>query len=452
MEPPDTQYVLSDGLHIAYQAFGSGPDVVMIPPLVSNVELSWDHELYRRVLEFDAQHLRVVMFDKRGIGSSDRFERIPTLEERVDDIVAVMDAEGIERASIIGMSEGGLMAQLFAARFPERVDKLVLLNSSPGAGAGPLLEQYREAGDPLFDWSEWFGNWKRLVETWGTDPSFMIDWMMPSQRDNPSFARWVGRLQRQTASPADIERQITSVVSLDAMSVLKDIKAPTLVVHVKGDRVLGVASGRILADHIPGARFMEVEGEDHFLWVMPHWRTFVDPQLEFLTGLPPATTTHRRFAAVLFTDLVDSTARSAAAGDAAWRGTLESHDRICREVVERSAGRLVKSTGDGLLAVFDTPSQAVRAAADMVTKLNAIDLGVRCGIHAGEMEVRDDGDITGTAVNLAARVEQAAGVGEVYVSSTVRDLLLGGEHRFADRGEHQLKGIEGSWKLYALEP
>ncbi len=452
METPDIQYAVSDGLHLAYQRFGNGPDVVMIPPLISNVELAWDHEVYRRGLEFDARHMRVLMFDKRGIGSSDRFEQTPTLEERIRDITAVMDAESIERASLIGLSEGGIMAQLFAARHPERVDKLVLINTGAGAGAVPLLRDYAQPGDPPLDGRYFFGQWRRLVETWGTDPSFMVEWMMPSQRDNTSFTRWVGRLQRQTASPADIDRQISSVMSLDAFPALSDIGAATLVMHVTGDRVLNVANGRLLADRIPGASYVEIPGDDHFLWVMPNWRTIVETCVEFIVEHPVSAPTERRFAAVLFTDLVDSTATSARAGDTRWLETIEHHDRICHEVVERYRGRVVKSTGDGMLAVFDAPSQAVSAGGDLIVKLASIDLAVRAGVHAGEMEFRDDGDVTGAAVNLAARVEQAAELGTVFVSSTVRDMLLGGEHRFSERGEHTLKGIEGSWRLYALEP
>ena len=451
MEPPDTLYALSDGLHIAYQQFGSGPDIVIIPPLVSNVEMGWDHELYRRVLEFDAHHCRVLMFDKRGIGSSDRFERHPTLEERIGDISAVMDAAGVERASLVGLSEGGIMAQLFAAHHPERVEKLVLLNTSAGASSVASLPDYAQEGDPPIDALHMLEQFKGLVRTWGADPAFMTNWMMPCQSDNVSFIRWVGRLQRQTASPADIERQIDSVLRLDASEHLHEIGVPTLVMHARGDRVLNVANGRLLADRIPDAAYLEYPIEDHFVWVAPCWRDIAEESLEFVIDGPIVQATHRRFAAVLFTDLVDSTARSAQAGDAAWLETLDSHDRICREVVEVCAGRIVKNTGDGMLAIFDAPSQALRAAADLVTKLGSIDLGVRAGVHAGELEVRDDGDITGAAVNIAARVEQVAGLGEVYVSSAVRDMLLGGEYRFADRGEHQLKGVEGSWKLYALQ-
>lgn len=452
MEPPDTFYALSGELHIAYQQFGSGPDVVLVPPLVSNVELSWDHEIYRRVLELDGHHMRMLMFDKRGIGCSDRFERSPTLEERIQDITAVMDAAGLERANLIGLSEGGIMAQLFAARHPERVDKLVLMNTGAGASAAPELDGYVQPGDPPIDWSYFFGQFAELVRTWGVDPAFMVGWMMPSQAENLPFVRWAGRLQRQTASPADIQRQIESVTNLDTGGVLSEIGAPTMVVHAKGDRVINVANGRFLADRIAGATYLEFPVDDHFIWVCPSWREVIEATAEFVTGRPLVAHAERRFAAVLFTDLVDSTARSARAGDVAWLETLESHDRICREVVEGLAGRIVKHTGDGLLAIFDAPSQAVRAGADLVTKLGAVDLGVRAGVHAGELEVRDDGDITGAAVNIAARVEQAAGLGEVYVSSTVRDMLLGGDHVFAERGEHQLKGVEGSWKLYSLQP
>lgn len=451
MEPPDTLYALSDGLHIAYQRFGSGPDLVMVPPLVSNVELAWDHELYRRVLERDARDTRVLLFDKRGIGASDRFDRTPTLQERIDDITAVMDAEGVERASLVGLSEGGLMAQLFAARHPDRVEKLVLMNTAAGFSSLPMVSDYSAPGDPPIDVALVVERFRKLAETWGVDPGFMVDWMMPSQRDNASFIRWVGRLQRQTASPADIERQIASVVQLDANDCVMEIRTPTLVMHATGDRVINVAFGRYLADQIPGAQFVEVPGDDHFLWMMPNWRDITDTVVEFVTGRRSAPAAHRRFAAVLFTDLVDSTARSARAGDASWRDTLESHDRICAEVAARHAGRIVKSTGDGMLAVFDSPSAAVSAASDVVTKLGSIDLGVRAGVHAGELELRDDGDVTGATVNIAARVEQAAGLGEVCVSSTVRDMLLGGEHRFVARGERELKGVEGTWRLYALE-
>jgi len=258
-------------------------------------------------------------------------------------------------------------------------------------------------------------------------------------------------LQRQTASPADIARQIQSVLRLDEPESLDSIQAPTLVMHVVGDRVIAPACGRYLADTIPDATYVEVPGEDHFLWVMPHWREFTDRLLEFLLGAPVASRFERRFATVLFTDLVGSTAASAAAGDSDWRETLESHDRVCRQVIDDHHGRIVKSTGDGLLATFDSPSLGVAAAKALVRQLGSISLTIRAGLHAGEVELREDGDVAGAAVNLAARVEQTAEPGHVFVSSTVRDLLLGSEHRFAERGEFSLRGFDGPWRLYALK-
>jgi class 3 adenylate cyclase len=451
VEIPETRYAKSaDGLNIAYQDFGVGRCVVGIPPVVSNVELSWDHELYRRVYEHWAKHVRFVQFDKRGIGSSDRFDEIPTLEQRIDDVVAVMDAAGVERASLLGLSEGGLIAQLFAVRHPERVEQLVLANSAIGVSNWDDIDRYAAPDEEILPLEEVIEQFQRLVESWGGDPQYLVDWMAPSQRDNVSAVRWIGRMERQTASPADLARQIEAILYLDGVDPA-DITVPTLVVQVLGDRVIEAATGRFLADRIPGATLLEVVGEDHFLWMMPTWREFSDQILEFIIGHPIPSGSERRFAAILFTDLVDSTASSAAAGDSAWSGILDSHDRICRGAIERHGGRVIKGTGDGLLATFDAPSRAVQAASEAVRGLGAIGLAARAGVHAGELEYREDGDVSGTAVNLAARVEERAAPGTVFVSSTVRDLLLGSEHTFSDRGEFELKGIPGSWRLYCME-
>jgi class 3 adenylate cyclase len=278
----------------------------------------------------------------------------------------------------------------------------------------------------------------------------MVDWMMPSQSDNAEFVRWIGRFQRLSASPAEIARQIENVLRLGGVEDLESIEAPTLLVHVDDDQVAPVAFSRYLSHVIPGARYLEIEGDDHFLWVAPEWRAMCDAWIAFVTDGQRAVARERRFAAILFTDVVGSTASSASIGDARWREVLESHARICDKVVAARSGRVVKSTGDGLLAVFDTPSSAVAAAADLRRDLTGIGLTIRAGVHAGEVEVHDDGDVSGLAVNLASRVESAAREGQVLVSSTVRDLLLGGEHRFEDAGEHALKGIDGAWRLYSL--
>jgi class 3 adenylate cyclase/pimeloyl-ACP methyl ester carboxylesterase len=452
MEPPEMRYAQSGDLRIAYQRFGSGPDVVAIPPLLTNVELHWEHELYRRVLEHAGRYVTMLQFDKRGIGCSDRFEQLPSLDERIGDITAVMDAEGIERASLLGASEGGLMALLFCARHPERVDQLTVMNSTPPASAVEHLPRYRAPTDPPFDSEEGLRWLLKLPKRWGHDPEFFVERVMPSQVDNASFVRWVGRLQRQSASPADIARQIQSVLVLDADDFsLSNINTPTLVIQVTGDRVCPPPCGRYVADRVHGARYLEVAGTDHFPWTLPHWREIIDTWIEQVIGQRPPCRSERRFGTVVFTDLVGSTAGSSRAGDDSWRETLDSHDRICRRVVDRHDGRIVKTTGDGLLGTFDSPSLAVDAAAALVKELASIGLVLRAGVHAGEFEAREDGDVSGTAVNIAARVEQAAEPGHVFVSSTVRDLLLGGDRTFTPRGDFTLKGIERPWQLYALD-
>jgi class 3 adenylate cyclase/pimeloyl-ACP methyl ester carboxylesterase len=450
MEISEVQFAKSGDLHIAYQRYGSGPDVVIIPPLVSNVELGWEQEVYRRVREHNGRYLRVLEFDKRGIGSSDRFEQHPTLAERIGDIQAVMDAEGVERASLLGLSEGGMMAQLFAATHPERVDRLILVNSAFGLSAVEHLDAHAHSDDPVYGLDEALGRVWRVVETWGREPEVMVDVFAPSQNGNAAFTRWIARYQRQTASPADIKRQLESVIGLDANRELPNIKAPTLVMNVKGDRVIHPAVGRYLADKIPGARYVEFAGQDHFCWIMPNWRELMDCWIEFVTGVAPAAHAERKFATVLFTDIVGSTAQSARVGDATWRGMLESHDRIAWKIVGQRRGKLVKNTGDGLLVTFDSPSEAVAATSTLTQELGGVGLTIRAGLHAGEVEVREDGDVVGLAVNLAARVQQAARDNSTYVSSTVRDLLLGGDWSFEDRGEHTLKGIDGAWRLYQL--
>jgi class 3 adenylate cyclase len=291
-----------------------------------------------------------------------------------------------------------------------------------------------------------------LATGWPENTQELVDWFMPQCSGDQAFLRWAGRLQRLSASPRDFHRQVESVLALDAESAPERITSPTLVVHVKGDRVLNVALGRVLADVIPGARFIEIEGDCHFSWVQPNWRSIIDPMIEFVTRTAVESVATRRFATVLFTDIVDSTRQSATVGDAAWHDVIDRHDRVARRLVDQHGGRVVKSTGDGLLVVFDAPSQGVACAVAMVRELHSIGVEIRAGVHAGEIEVHDDLDISGIAVNLAARVEQAADNGELWASSTVRDMMLGGSTAFVDRGEHQLKGIEGQWRLFAVAP
>jgi len=424
---------------------------MIVPALISNVEVSWEHELYRRTLEHLGKHMTCVHFDKRGIGLSDRFDEAPTLEQRNEDILAVMDAVGWERAHFLGVSEGGAMGQLFAADFPDRIESLVLLNTFVPRRYNKRVYDYVREGDyPLQKRAQTYERFLRVVETWSEDPRYMVEWEMPSAADNESFIRWVGRLQRLSASPRDFRRQIDSVFALDGGDSPERITARTMVMHVKGDAVLPVAGGRLLADLIPGATFVEIQGGDHFSWIMPNWRDVNDILIEFVTGVSAERTSTRQFGTVLFTDIVDSTRRSSVVGDSGWREVLESHDRITRGLIDQHHGRVIKSTGDGLLAVFEAPSSGVSCGLEMCEALSGIGVKIRAGIHAGEIEVHDDGDISGIAVNLAARVEQQATDGELWTSSTVRDMMLGGSAAFAERGEHALKGIEGSWRLFSV--
>ena len=443
MEIADVRFVEVDGLAIAWQQFGAGPDCLVIPPLVSNIELQWEHEFFRRWMEFHARYMRVTHFDKRGIGLSDRVDEMPSLEERIHDIAAVMDAAELERAHVFGMSEGGLMAQFFAARYPERVERLVLVNS--------LTIGYPADDEAAAEVS---GRFDRLIEDWGRDPGFFLDWFSPSQATNEPFARWWLRLQRQSATKTEFGRQVAGVLALATEPIDPDFVAslatPTLVVNMTRDQVIEPASGDWLAAKLPNATRVAFDSDDHFFFCGDHWIEMARLIVEFMTGATIHVPSERKLAAVVFTDIVGSTAATAAAGDAAWGAALDEHDRIAWATSDRYSGTIVKGTGDGLLVHFESPHAAIGFCRDLRTGLDRAGLRIRAGIHAGEIEVRANSDITGIAVNLAARIEQSAPEAAIYVSSTVRDMLLGGETCFEDRGEHALKGFDHPWKLYEL--
>ena len=443
MEIADVRFVEVDGLAIAWQQFGAGPDCVVIPPLVSNIELQWEHVFFRRWMEFQARHMRVTHFDKRGIGLSDRVDQVPSLDDRIHDISAVMDAAGLERAHVFAMSEGGLMAQLFAARYPTRVERLVLLNSSTIG--------YPSADERTGAMADRFA---RVIEGWGRDPRYFLEWFSPSQATTDTFVRWWLRLQRQSATKTDFARQVASVVALSTEPIDPDfvasIVAPTLVVNVTRDQVNEPASGDWLAAKLPNATRVTFDSDDHFCFAGEHWFEMITLVVEFMIGAPIHAPSERKLAAVVFTDIVGSTAAAATVGDAAWGAALDEHDRIAWATSDVYSGTIVKSTGDGLLVYFDSPHSAIGFCRDLRIGLNQAGLRIRAGIHAGEIEVRANSDITGMAVNLAARIEQSAPDAAIYVSSTVRELLLGGETCFEDRGEHVLKGFDRPWKLYEL--
>ena len=449
MEVPAVSYADAQGVSIAWQQWGSGPDVLAVPPLVTNIEVTWENEFYRRFFEYVGRHVRLTVFDKRGIGLSDRFYKPPTLEQRTNDILAVMNAAGLEQPALVGVSEGGLMAQLFTVQRPDRVNRLALVNTQPGMSG--MLSAFRASDGSLERLKQFVDKFTRIVADWGRDPQYFVDLFCPSNTENAAFVRWWGRLQRQSATPADIRRQVESLRGLDAAARLPEITVPTLVVHASGDRVVPAACGRYVAERIPGARFVEIPGDDHFVETGRQWQHMADAWLEFITGSAPAVQAERRVLTVLFTDIVDSTVKAATVGDGEWRRLLDCHDRIAWELVDRCRGTIVKSTGDGVLARFDAPSHALEFAVAFRQALAEHAIEIRCGLHSGEVELRENGDITGTAVNLAARVEQAAGRGVIAVSSTVRDLVLGGDKRFSDYGEHSVKGFDQRWHLFALD-
>jgi class 3 adenylate cyclase/alpha-beta hydrolase superfamily lysophospholipase len=448
VEVPDVQYAISDGHRIAWQQWGSGPDLLVVPPFISNVELIWEQELFRRALEYFGDHVRVTVFDKRGMGLSDRFGIAATLEELCADLLAVMDAAGLEHAAIQGFSEGGLMGQLFTVLHPSRVERLVLGNSNPGAAATEAV--LCDPDGSRVRYYEWQANFARVMQTWGTDSQFFVDLFNPCQSGNDAFVRWTGRYCRQSATVADVFAHFASFAGLDAADRLAEIAVPTLITHDVGDRVAPFAGSEWLATQIVGAIFKEMPGSDHFGLANPDWRLLADVQLEFICGSISAPRTERRFATVVFTDIVSSTKRTAHEGDESWRHTLDSHDRIAWATAARHAGTIVSTTGDGVVVRFEGPSQALAFARDFRREVESVGVPTRCGMHTGEIEVRADGDITGYAVNLAARVQQAADPGAIFVSSTVRDLLRGSDTQFEDRGEHSLKGFDSPWRLYAL--
>ena len=448
MELPEVHFADASGVSIAWTQFGRGPDVLSLPPLVSNVELVWEHEYYRRFLEHLGRHVRLTAFDKRGVGLSDRFAEAPTLEERAEDILAVLDAAGLATVVLTGASEGGLIAQLFTALHPERVERLVLINSHPGATG--FVAVHTAADGSLEPLAEKLLKFQRVRDSWGQDAQFMVDWFCPSHSGDAAFVRWLGRLQRQSMTAAELERQLWSLQPLDAVQHLGDIAVPTLIMHGSDDRVIPVAAAHYLGDRIPGSTVVELPTEDHFAFTGPGWRDLVDTLIEFVIGSRPTRSAQRLVQALVFTDIVNSTSSTAAAGDEAWHRLLDSHDRIAWETIDRHDGTIVKSTGDGLLARFDSPTSALAFATEFLEALHAIGLRIRCGIHTGEIELRDNGDITGHAVNLAARIEQASDDGAIFVSSTVCDLMLGGDVRFEDQGEHALKGFERPWRLFSI--
>jgi class 3 adenylate cyclase/alpha-beta hydrolase superfamily lysophospholipase len=440
---PVTHYAkANDSVHIAYQVFGSGPfDLVVIPGFISHVELVWEEEAVAQALLRLGTFARVIMFDKRGTGMSDRTERLPDIDRRMLDIEAVMHAAGSEQAALFAVSEGGPMAILFAAAHPERTRALVLWGSYARITARPDYQ----IGIPT---EQLYGFAQYLEPEWGTGVGLSA-WA-PSVADDPRARALFARMQRLASSPGAAVALLTSYLDIDVRSALPLVHAPTLVLHRTGDRMVPLAHGRYVADHIDDARLMEVPGTDHFWWTQ-NAGLIVDEAEEFLTGSRSVSEPDRVLASILFTDIVDSTRRASDLGDRAWRLLLNQHDALAERQIERHGGRLVKTTGDGVLAMFDGPARSVRCAQAISSGAQALGLELRAGVHTGEVECRGD-DIAGIGVNIAARIEALAQPGEVLVSRTVTDLVAGSGLEFHQRGEHDLKGVPGRWQVFGANP
>jgi pimeloyl-ACP methyl ester carboxylesterase len=436
---PETRYARAGDIRVAYQIVGDGPrDLVLVPGFVSNVELAWEHPPYERFMRRLSARARVIVFDKRGSGLSDPVDRAATIEDRIDDIRAVMDAVGSERADVFGWSEGATMAGVFAASFPERVSALVLYGSY---ARGTPSQGYPWAV-PRETWEAGLGE---LLEWWGQGLCLLS--LSPSRIEDEALVRWWGRFERQSMSPAMALAVLRLDMDLDICDVLPSIRVPTLVIHRTAD-VIPVQGARWLAEQIPDAQFVELTGDDHWPWITEPDES-VDEVEEFLTGERHEPEPDRVLATVLFTDIVGSTERAAALGDKRWRDLLQPHDRLIRRELDRHQGREVKTTGDGVLATFAGPARGIDCARTICEQGRTLGIEVRAGLHSGEVELRN-GDVGGIAVHIGARVANMAGPGEVLVSGTVKDLVVGSGLEFTDRGTHSLKGAPGEWRLYTV--
>src|SRR4051812_2139622 len=438
---PETRYARCGELSIAYQQFGTGElDVVVTSGWVFTIEVAWDHPKLADGWEHLGSFARVLTFDRRGTGLSDAVDHAPTLEERMDDLRAVMDAAGVERAVMYGASEGSPLSILFAATHPERVQALVLYGAM--ARTTPTADYpYGNDVDALIESSREFVN-----PYWGQGLSAEL--AAPSVADDPEVRAYFARMERSSTRPAFLRQSFLAFIDTDVTDVLGAIEVPTLVLHRKYDRLVDVRAGRWLAERIPGAKFVELPGSDHNYWFDGTEQIQGEIE-EFLLGHRREREPDRALLTVLFTDIVGSTEKAAELGDARWREVLGDHQRAARAAFSRHRGREVKTMGDGFLATFDGPARAIRCAQEIVDEAVGAGLEVRAGIHTGECELLGD-DIGGIAVHVGRRVASLAGPGEVLTSSTVKDLVAGSQIAFEDRGERELKGLDETRRLYAV--
>jgi pimeloyl-ACP methyl ester carboxylesterase/class 3 adenylate cyclase len=438
---PETRYARSGDVNIAFNVFGSGPfDLVYVPGWVSNIEMMWENPRFATSLERLAAFARVIAFDKRGTGLSDRVTGYPTLEQRMDDVRAVMDAAGTERAALFGHSEGAGMCILFAGTYPDRTRALVTYGGfakrmrTDDYPWAPTLEARIAAAEQLER-----GGWAI-----GPDD---LSFLSPSLAGDAQMARWLTSYFRQSASPGAAAQLLRMNTYVDLRAVLPTIRVPTLVLQALDDRDVDARDGRYLAQHIPGAKYVELPSGDHMWWVS-HQDEIIGEIQEFLTGARPVVEVDRFLTTALFTDIVGSTAKAAELGDLRWRELVERHHAVVRDELKRHRGVEQDTAGDGFYATFDGPARAVRCALAVRDRIRELGIEIRAGAHTGECE-QIAGKVGGLATIIGARIGGLAGPGEVLASSTVRDLTAGSGLRFDDRGAHQLKGVPGEWRVFA---
>lgn len=439
MEAP-VRYARSGDVHIAYRIFGEGPrDIVLVPGTLSHVELYWELPTNEYLLKRLTSFARVIVFDKRGQGLSDRVAEM-TLEERIGDVRAVMDAAGSQQATIYGWSEGGTMSLTFAATYPERTSGLVLFGSYASIKADP--------------WAVAPERFERLLQGFATHwgEGVLVGINAPSRRNDEAFVQWFGRLERAAASPGAILALMRANQEIDVRHLLPSIHVPALIVHRVGDSLVPVEAGRYLAEHIPGAKYVELPGVDHMMQALDRdlLDFLLDEVEEFITGAHHRPEPDRMLTTVMFADIVTSTELAAELGDRRWLELLESYYSVARNELTAFRGREVDTAGDGFFATFDGPARAIRCACSMRDRVRPLGIKVRVGLHTGECELLGD-RVGGIALHIGARVASTASPGEILVSSTVRDLVAGSGLRFADRGAHSLKGVPGEWRLFAVQ-
>jgi class 3 adenylate cyclase len=438
---PQTKYAQSGDVNIAYQVVGEGPlDLVFVMGFVSNIDEAWTEPSFARFLTRLASFSRLITFDKRGTGLSDRVNetQLPTLEQRMDDVRAVMDAVGSKKAALLGISEGGPMCLLFAATYPERTAALMTFGSYPR-----LLKAHDY---PWGRTEEDQRRWSEAIRSgWGAKP-VGIEARIPSLMHDERFREWLTRFLVRGASPSAVQALVRMNAQIDVRHVLPAIRVPALIMHRTGDCALDVRGSRLMAQKIPGAKYIEYPGDDHLPWTSDADAVLGDIE-QFLTGARHAPEIDRVLATVMFIDIVRSTERAAEIGDRKWRDLLQNFYGVAQRNLERHRGRVIDTAGDGLFATFDGPARAVRCAHAINTEVPSLGLAVRTGVHTGEVEVLGE-KVGGIAVHIGARVAGQAAPGEVIVSSTVRDLVAGSGIQFEDRGLHALKGVPGDWHLF----